>query len=86
MKDYDNFKLRAAIKVWLKSIGRDDSLIRINDMLEFGQIIGHPHNPYHEHQKIIDTNNPEVRRIIDLINGENGKTIVKVLVARNARS
>jgi hypothetical protein len=80
--EYDRQLLQRAITQWLKTANRDAQKIRIHDMMEFGHLIGHPHNPHSKSQKIIDTDNPEVRRLIDLINGPNGHTIVKMLMAR----
>lgn len=80
--NYDAGPLQDAIKVW-KKIKKDASVLSIGDMMSFAQAIGHPHNPFASNSKVIDTDDPDVQRLIDLINGSNGYTILKMLMARN---
>ena len=82
VRDYDREELPRAIKLAMK-VTKKDGRFTISDMMTFGQMIGYPHNPYSGNHKIIDTDNPEVRKIIDVINGHNGKAIIRMLAARN---
>lgn len=81
-KNYDREYLQKAIIRWRGYDNRSQLVAR--DMHEFAVFIGYPHNPHGSvHSKIVDTENPDVQRLIDLINGPNGNTILKMLKVKN---
>jgi hypothetical protein len=59
------------------------------DFYEFAAFIGYPYEneKYGSTSMIVDISKPEVRNVIDLINGPNGNAILKILEIRyNDRS
>jgi hypothetical protein len=59
------------------------------DFYEFAAFIGYPHKTKNmpSTSMLVDISKPEVRNVIDLINGPNGNAILKILEIRyNDRS
>lgn len=52
------------------------------DYVKFARFIGYPEDP--ERNFVVDIENPEVQRIIDLAYGPHGDTILKMLEIKNA--
>ena len=77
-RDYDYKLVAKACLRWLECFGYDDSL---SAKYAFATFLGYPYKINQEN--IVDTNNPEVIRLIDLINGPNGITILKMMDIKN---
>jgi hypothetical protein len=59
------------------------SSVTNKDYCEFGVFIGKPYDPFNlKDRRIINYDDPEVKRIVDMINGENGHTVLAVIKAR----
>lgn len=77
--NYDRNLVAAAILKW-RGFDRRSSLT-VRDFIEFAAFIGHPTTG--DAGKVVPTHKPEVRHLIDLINGPNGYAILKMLEIRN---
>lgn len=75
--------VQKAIIRWRKYDERSQLIPK--DFFEFATLIGHPYEKekYGSGSQIVDINKPEVRNIIDLINGPNGNAILKILEIRH---
>lgn len=73
---YNTREVQKACMRWLKR-----NSVNGQDLYAFAQFLGFPHKG--GHHLVVDTENPEVRRLIDLINGPNGDAILKMLEIRN---
>lgn len=76
MKTYEITK---AIKKW-----KNINWVFFNDMVEFAKFIGYPMSG-EDGGLIVDTNKPEVVRIIEMINGENGALVLAILQVRHEK-
>jgi hypothetical protein len=84
MTNYDRVYLQDAMLRWKKIINPNAKRLEAGDITAFAHAIGQAHNLYKTNTcKVIDTNEKAVRDLIDLINGPNGHTILKMLIARN---
>lgn len=54
-----------------------------NHMYAFAAWLGDPFHPDSGRDKIVDMDKPEIRRKVELINGPNGHTILKMFEAQN---
>lgn len=77
--EYDRKLLASAILKW-RGFDVRSSLVT-KDFYEFATFIGHP--SIEGSGRVVPTHKPEVRHLIDLINGPNGHTILKMLEIRN---
>lgn len=75
--DYDVDHLVRACKKWEGSYQGEDSL------KGFADFLGYPFDPF-QRGRIVPTYLPEVRDIIDKINGPYGDAILKMLEIKNA--
>jgi len=75
--DYDVEHLVRACKRWEEHYQGEDSL------KGFADFLGYPFDP-NQRGRIVPTYLPEVRDVIDKINGPHGDAILKVLEIRNA--
>lgn len=71
---YDTDLVHLAAARWRTLFDKPD--VGVLNLCAFGTFIGYP---YEGGEKIIDTDDPEVRRIIDLINSNNGDTILRMM-------
>lgn len=83
--EYDTYLVHKACALWMKVIQNQNEDYNdgysVKDLMLFAEFLGHP---YGEHRtKIVPTTDPEVRHLIDLINGPNGNAILKMLEIRN---
>ena len=84
MYEYDRVYLQKAILKWKKIVNPNALEIEAGDLTAFAHAIGQAHNLYKTNTyKVINTGDKKVRDLIDLINGPNGHTILKMLIARN---
>lgn len=63
--------------------GADYLTVDQTDFIDFAIFIGKPHNPYKRSAVLISTDDPEVMKIVDMINGENGNTVLRIIKAKN---
>jgi hypothetical protein len=75
----NRWELRNAVMKWRVHASRQFLITK--DMYDFAEFIGYPHKEGAD--LIVDTKNPDVKAIIDLINGPNGNTILKILDIRH---
>lgn len=75
-------KLDNAVCLWA---GKEWEDTRTADYVAFATFIGFP-NRENEGDFIVDHRKPEIRRIIDMITGPHGKTILKVLAVQAERN
>lgn len=75
-------KLDEAVRLWSGKTWRDTGT---SDYVDFATFIGFP-NWDSEGDYIVDHRKPEIRRIIDMIIGPHGKTILKILTVQAERN
>lgn len=83
---YDSILLSIAIPNWLRTmplVDRPDDYPRGNHVREFAKAVGLAEYLKTNPNKILDTHSPEVQRILDLLNGPHGHTIMQTLIIRN---
>ncbi len=80
-RKYDRHLVVCAAKKWARVIHKSDVFNGRAHMYAFAKFIGHPYKP--PGHRIVDTTNPEVRRLIDLINGPSGFAILKIMEAKS---
>jgi hypothetical protein len=78
--EYDSVLVHKAAKKWCDEIHKTDIYHTVH-LYSFAIFIGYPHE-VGKSAKIVDTANPKVRRIINLINGPNGTAILKIMEIR----